>query len=91
MVETIQLVKPPNFLNNMIPNIAHTGHTLLSCDLRPCPQPERGQSIFPTGKGPIHIPNRRGASPYPQPERGQSISPIGKGPVDIPNWKGASP
>ena len=27
----------------------------------PYPQPERGQSISPTGKGPVHIPNRKGA------------------------------
>ena len=45
----------------------------------PCPQLQRGLSISPTGKGPVHIPNRKGASPYPQLEMGQSISPTGKG------------
>ena len=33
MVETIQPVRPPNFLNNMI-QISYTGHTLPPCDLR---------------------------------------------------------
>ena len=27
------------------------------------PQPEKGQSISPTGKGPVHIANRKGATP----------------------------
>ena len=52
------------------------------------------QSISPTRKGPVHIPNwkgaspfphRKGASPYPQPERGLSVSPTGKGLVHTPN------
>ena len=57
---------------------------------------ERGRSISPTGKGPVHIPKRKGAGPYPQkganphPQKGatpqprldmcQSISPTGKWP-----------
>ena len=34
LVETILPVKPPNFLTNMIQQIAHTGHTLPPCELR---------------------------------------------------------
>ena len=52
---------------------------------------ERGWSISPTGKGPVHIPNWKGANPYPQLERGHSISPTRKGPLHIPNREGATP
>ena len=55
----------------------------------PSPQLE-GPVISPTGKGPLHIPNRKGASPHPQPKRGRSISATGKGLVHIPKWKGAA-
>ena len=44
---------------------------------RPYPQPERGPCISPTGKGPVHIPNRKGASAYPQPERGDQSTKTG--------------
>ena len=55
------------------------------------PKVERGRSISPSGKGSVHIPNKKGASPYPRPERCRSTSQTGKGPVHIPNRKGASP
>ena len=38
------------------------------------------QSISPTGKRLVHIPNRKGVNPYPQLERGWSITPTGNGP-----------
>ena len=34
----------------------------------------RGQSISPTGNGPLHIPNWKGAGPYPKPEMGLAKS-----------------
>ena len=42
MVETIQLVRPPNFLNNIIQKIPYTGHTQGATPKRgsPSPQPE---------------------------------------------------
>ena len=38
-------------------------------------------------KGPVRIPNLKGASAYPQVERGCCMSPSAKGPVDIANYK----
>ena len=64
-----------NFLYNMVEIFANTGNALTPNCLRTPNMPnmkaqvsaggyhqsERGQYISPTGKGPVHIPNRKGA------------------------------
>ena len=52
---------------------------------------KRGHSISSTGKGPVHIPNRKGAGPYPQLEEGRTISPTKKRLANSPNFKEAGP
>ena len=88
MVEKIQPVSPANFLCNMVKIFANTGNALPPSRLR-TPFGARHEStvlcgwVSSTGKGPVHIPNWKGAVPYPQLERGQSISPTTKGRVHI--------
>ena len=74
MVETIQTVRPPNFLSNMIKKIPYTGHTLPPCDLRAI-FTARHECTTPQLKGPqqsvgVRIPNSRGHT-----EVWESVSP----------------
>ena len=82
MVERIQPVSPANFLYNMVEIFGNTSKRSQAASEHPLvpnmkapvsmvgyPQPERGQSISPTRKGPVHI----------QLERGQSISSTERG------------
>ena len=74
MVERIQPVGPANFLYNMDKIFTNTSDALTPSRLRTpsgarhestsfCRwvEPERDQSISPAGKGPVHIPNQKGA------------------------------
>ena len=75
-IETMDIViSLLGFTRSCRPNIMYK-----SVQVGPHAQPERGQSISPTGKEAVHIPNRKGASPYSQLKMGRSISPTGKGP-----------
>ena len=77
MIKRIQLVSLVNFLYNMVEIFTNTGNALPPGRIG-TPFGARHEStgfcgwISSTGKGPLHIPNQKGASPYPQPERGHA-------------------